>query len=244
MNGVRGRGVLKRRIDPKEANRAIKRLLNNPDDTAQVFAIIRALTGDSFERLFQRTLADPEGRRVLETRTDLVGVLEDRERLRSMPIGSLGRTYVEFVEREHISASGLVDASDQHIEESVFLDPRAKNLSDRLRDAHDIWHVVTGYGRDLLGEGSLLAFTCAQVRNPGVAFIVIAGLIKLYANGHKDAPRLFWQGFRRGLRARNMTAVDWEGWLERPLEEIRAELRVDAPPVYEPLFSEAAAALH
>ncbi|HYC54131.1 MAG TPA: Coq4 family protein [Candidatus Binatia bacterium] len=243
MAGTGNRGVIKRAINPKEAFAAIRRLFDNPDDTAQVFVIIRALTGDSFERLFQRTLADPEGRRVLETRDDLIRVLEDRERLHSMPIGSLGRTYVEFVEREHITASGLVDASDQHIEESVFLDPRAKKLSDRLRDAHDIWHVVTGYGRDLLGEGSLLAFTCAQIRNPGVAFIVLAGVGKLYANGHKDAPRLFWQGFRRGLKARNMTAADWEGLLERPLDEIRAELHIDAPPVYEPVFSEAAAAL-
>jgi ubiquinone biosynthesis protein COQ4 len=105
--------------------------------------------------------------------------------------------------------------------------------------------VIAGYGRDLLGEGSLLAFTCAQVRNPGVALIVVAGLLKLRSLGHKDTPRLFWQGFRRGLKAnRMMPAADWEELLQRPLSEVRRLLNVDEPPTYQPLFSQAAAALH
>ena len=35
-------------------------------------------------------------------------------------------------------------------------------MGERLRDIHDLFHVITGYGRDALGELCLLAFTNAQ----------------------------------------------------------------------------------
>ena len=40
---------------------------------------------------------------------------------------------------------------------------------------HDLWHVTTGYGRDALGELSLLAFTYAQEKNRGIGAIVLYG---------------------------------------------------------------------
>ena len=40
---------------------------------------------------------------------------------------------------------------------------------------HDLWHVTTGYGRDALGELSLLAFTYAQEKIEGIGAIVLYG---------------------------------------------------------------------
>lgn len=67
------RGVASRPLRPLNALRSMRTLLADPDDTAQVFHIIRALTGSSFERLYQRVLAHPTGRIVLEERRDLLG---------------------------------------------------------------------------------------------------------------------------------------------------------------------------
>ena len=47
-----------------------------------------------------------------------------------------------------------------------------------MRDQHDLWHTLTGYRGDLLGKTDMLAFTFAQVKHPGVGFLI---------RSHKDA---------------------------------------------------------
>ncbi len=236
------RGVTPRPIQPLVALRAMRDLLANPDDTALVFRIIRALSGNSFERLFQRVLADPTGGVVLNEKRDILPVLQNRERLRELPAGTLGREYARFLDNEGISAEGLVDASEEHVDDAVFLDERARCLSNRLRDTHDLWHVVTGYQRDLFGEHALLAFSYAQTRNPGIGFIVVMAAIRRWREGEKEVIPLAWEGYRRGRRAAFFVAADWEGMLEMALDEVREKLRVEDAPVYKPLFSAAAMA--
>lgn len=237
------RGVVPRPIQPMVALRAMRTLLANPDETALVFQIIRALSGQSFERLYQRILADQAGSIVLNERRNILPLLQDRERLRSLPAGTLGREYVCFLDNEGISADGLVEASADEEDDGYFLDERARVLSMRLRDIHDLWHVVTGYQRDLFGEGALLAFSYAQTRNPGIAFIVVMAALRRWREGHTDAVRLSWDAWRRGSRAKSLVAADWEGMLELPLSEVRRRLRVDEPAEYTPRFSAAAAAM-
>jgi ubiquinone biosynthesis protein COQ4 len=236
------RGVTPRPIQPLVALRAMRDLLANPDDTALVFRIIRALSGNSFERLYQRVLADPMGGVVLGETRNILPVLQDRERLRGLPAGTLGREYARFLDKEGISAEGLVDASEEHMDDAHFLDERARCLSNRLRDIHDLWHVVTGYQRDLFGEHALLAFSYAQTRNPGIGFIVVAAAIRRWREGNKEVIPLAWEGFRRGRRAAFFVAADWEGMLEMPLDDVRRLLRVEDAPVYTPLLSAAAMA--
>ena len=46
--------ALDTRLRPFEAIKAVRRLLNNPDDTSQVFIIFRAMRGRSAQRTFRR----------------------------------------------------------------------------------------------------------------------------------------------------------------------------------------------
>ncbi len=39
--------------------------------------------------------------------------------------------------------------------------------------SHDLWHVVTGYGRDQLGELALLAVYYRQISNPGFPMMIV-----------------------------------------------------------------------
>lgn len=237
------RGVLSRPVQPLAAMRAMRTLLANPDDTAQVFHIVRALSGDSFERLYQRTLADPSGARILGEHRDILPLLKDREALRALPEGTLGREYARFLDEEGLSADGLVEASEEDIDDNHFVDERARVLSRRLRDTHDLWHVAAGYQRDLFGEAALLGFTFAQGRNPGIGFIVAVAMLKHLKEGHPEALTLTWKGFLRGLRAESFICADWEALLSVPLAEVRRRLKVEDVPVYRPAFSAAALAV-
>ncbi len=53
------------RVQLIEAWRGIRALIDNPDDTSQIFRIIRALSGNSFERSFLRFEATPTGAQIL-----------------------------------------------------------------------------------------------------------------------------------------------------------------------------------
>jgi ubiquinone biosynthesis protein COQ4 len=210
---------------------ALQRLFDNPDDTQQVFVMIDALSGRSPQRMFRRFARDPNGAKLLSNRTNVLDKLADRQYLRSLPAGSLGRAYLEFVESEGITAEGLVDASRVR-DGSEDLDPDLEYLRQRMRDTHDLWHAVTGYKGDLIGEASLLAFSFAQTKNPAIGLIVSVAFLRGAEFGVR---RQILRGLARGVRARWLVAFDWEAALMRPLEDVRRELRVGPAPDYVPV---------
>lgn len=222
-----------RRNHPLVALRALAALSANPDDLPKVFTIIDSMPGRSPERMLARTKANESGRRLLATKPDLGKRLADREALRALPAGTLGRAYLELAEREGITPQGIVEASVVGGQRPDDLRDEMRFIGDRMRDTHDLWHVVTGYGADLLGEAALLAFSYAQTKSPGVGFIVLLALAKSDAVTRP----VVLEGYRRGRRADWLPAVEWESLLDRPLGEVRALLRVDDPPVYEPVTS-------
>jgi ubiquinone biosynthesis protein COQ4 len=221
------------RFRPLDALRALRALSRDPDDTGQVFKIVSALSGDTQGRMLRRLEKSETGRRLLAERRPLVAALSDRERLRALPEGSLGRAYLQFCEQAGITADGLVAASEQ----GDFSDRSAEELflAARMRDAHDLWHVVSGYQTDLIGESCVLAMTVVQAKNPGIALIVL--LAYLRPRGAQARARgLLRQAFVRAVRAAWLPGVDWEALLPRPLDEVRRELRLSDPPDYKPLW--------
>jgi ubiquinone biosynthesis protein COQ4 len=224
----------RKRVAPLKALRAIRALIRDPDDTPKVFEIIDALSGNAGERIFQRFRRTPNGERILHERRNLLARLDERESLKSLPPGTVGRIYADFAEREQITGQGLADASMSARRDD--LDPERRLFFDRLRDMHDLWHVVTGYGRDLVGEAALLAFSFAQTRNRGVGFIVAVAYLRASGDAAPARP-LMVEGFRRGRRAAWLPGEDWEAILEQPLEVARQKLGLGAPPAYVPVRS-------
>ena len=101
---------------------------------------------------------------------------------------------------------------------------------------HDLWHVVTGYGTDLIGELALIAFTNVQL--PSRAFRMLVTLGRFFNEFKLPGTRaLVGDAERRAREAVWLPAQDWEALLERPLDEIRETLRVGPPPSYTKLPS-------
>jgi ubiquinone biosynthesis protein COQ4 len=211
---------------PIVAVRAIRELFANPDDTQQVFEIIQALQGPSLVRIRARLQKTEQGRRLLAERPDLVPLLRDRDGLRALPEGSLGRAYLAFVEREGISVDGLVSASTTSRQGDEGAELRW--IRDWLRDTHDLWHAVLGYRGDLVGEAALLAFSHHETRNLGVGMIATVAWFKLgrVTGREVGARRVIAGGRRRAKQAAWFVGVPWHDWLVRPVEDIRRELGV------------------
>jgi len=213
-------------LHPFEAVRAVRRLLANPEDTSQVFAIFRALRGKSGLNAFRRFAASPTGAQVIGEKRRLLDTLSDRARLAALPAESFGRRYFEFMETEQLTAEGLVEASQSWESDPVPAD--VELFRERMRDAHDLTHVLTGYGRDPLGEVCLLAFMYAHTRNRGAALIVLMSLMRMPRAGR----RAVFEAWRNGKEARWLQDQDYEALLPRPLDAVRRELNIAEPDLY------------
>lgn len=220
------------RLQPMRALRALNQLRDNPDDTAQVFTIIEALSGRAPLRVLARFRKDEAGRALLRDRPNVLSYLSDRAMLESLPRDSLGRAYLAFLDREGITAEGLVGASVEGRRVVIDRESDFSYMRDRMRDTHDLWHTVTGYQGDVIGETALLGFNVAQLRNPGVATIVLAGLANLRS---VDTTKVVVRAFRDGLRAAWLPPLHWEVMLPLPLAQVRATLRIPPVPAYTPL---------
>jgi len=216
--------VAQPRVQPRRALRAIRSLMQDPERTDQVFEIIDALAGDAGQRGLARLRKEPIGKRLLAEKHAIIHTLRDRDYLRSLPADSLGHAYLAFMEREDLSADGLVDASaGQPVNE----DPDQRFYGSQLRDMHDLWHIVTGYGRDSFGELCVLAFTYAQTRNRGIGTIVLFGVRNASrVIGWRAAWRGVAEGYRRGRAAAWLPAQDWRALLALPLDAVRQALNV------------------
>ena len=215
-----------------KALRALRRLLSDKEDTGQVFEIMRALNAGTEERNYKRLLQTVSGGRIAYDRVEMAPKLMDDAWLDSFAPGTVGAAYRNFVRSEHLSAEGLAEISRQRATYVDFPHPHAW-LGRRTRDVHDIWHVLTGYHRDGLGEACLVAFSYAQTGGLGWALIALGAIFR--ARAYKDQPRVaaIRQGYRRGKAAAWLLGEDYVQLMREPLEVARRRLNLTPPTVYD-----------
>lgn len=217
-----------------EAFRAMRKLLSDPKDTVQVFRVMKALNGGTSQRNYRRLLGTPEGGRIAYKREELVTKLTDREWLSQFAPGTVGAAYRAFLERTGFSADGLEAVSMEVEDDREEQHPYAW-MGRRERDLHDIWHTLTGYrADDPLGELCLVAFSYAQSKGLGWAFIALSGSLKSLREPHSGAVlRAVWEGYRHGRDVQWLHKEDVNALFAEPLEDARKQLNIPRPVAYE-----------
>lgn len=211
--------------------RALRSLIREQQDTDQVFIIMKALGGNSHDKQFKRFLKSNIGQRVLAERTNILDKLEDRTYLASLPDESLGREYLAFIKDEKLSADALIKASE--IGRSDIQSQDLIFYFDRSRDVHDLWHVLTGYGRDGFGEACVVAYSYAQTKSLGFAAIALMGGYEF----KKAMPKnpiwgAIWQAYRNGRKSNWLMGEAYEELLPMNLDEVRQKLNIHTPDKY------------
>lgn len=218
---------------PMRAVRNFRMLMKDKEDTAAVFRIFESLPSKDFLPRIAGLALSEQGETLRQTEPRLPEILDDHAELRRTPKGSLAHAYCDFMEAEGLTAAGLVAEAERSGR------PRFPDLVEwylsRSRDTHDLFHVLTGYGRDALGEASVLLFTHGQNPSQGHLLIGYAGAanIKKMAKGTK-APVFgaVREAHRIGKGAPPLIAQPIRELLERPLEDVRAALRIPSPVNY------------
>ncbi|WP_373472480.1 Coq4 family protein [Sphingorhabdus lacus] len=219
---------------PLKALHHFRKLIADKEDTEHVFHIIAALRGSKFRKIASTFWHSEKGQRILASNQRLIDVLDDHDSIKKLPAGTVGRAYVDFMEREGLSAAGLEAEYAKFTDAGVRYEDGIDRYGDRLRDTHDMLHVLTGYGRDALGEQCVLAFTYAQNRNLGVGFIAYAGGFELKRRVARSAPimKAVHEGYHIGNAAKNIVHEDIVELLKEPLADARKRLGISEPVAY------------
>ena len=222
------------RFRPFKALGHFRKLLKDKEDTEQVFHIFECLPRKSFLPEAKAFIESPHGQRLMASEPFLPTILDDHETLKRLPAGTVGRAYVDFREREGLSAAGLVAEAEKMRGDKPRYDDQVEWYANRLRDTHDLLHVLTGYGRDALGEQCVLGFTYGQNRNLGNLFISYLGGLELRRKIKVGAPVLkaIREGQRNGTAAANLVDESIVDLLAEPIEEARKRLNIGQPSLY------------
>jgi ubiquinone biosynthesis protein COQ4 len=204
-----------------------RKVLNNLEDTEQVLAFLGVInSGQSSKDRVARFFADPEGEVLYAEHRAIDSRTVDLDKLAALPEGTLGHAYAKFL-RSHGITPEIFDGAPRGIS-----NPRRSYVVQRLRQTHDLWHVVTGCETDPAGEVALQAFTYSQIRAPGSAFIAVFGALRGMRERRdigivRDVVTLY----RTGRRAGRLPTFAWEDHWATPLAEVRAMLGLPIKPV-------------
>ena len=152
----------------------------------------------------------------------------DLDQLLQLPPGSLGHAYASYLHE-----SGF----EVDFYRVLAVEDDASYFLLRMRQTHDIWHLVAGFHTDVPGELGLKAFELAQTRRPLSAVLLSGGVLSAVFKAPETIGPLLEQiaiGYRLGATAEPFLAQRWENHWERSLEDWRALLNCQPVSHYQP----------
>ena len=147
----------------------------------------------------------------------------DFDYLENLPEGSLGSCYAMELKSQGVDPNALFDRAPIRTERDFIV--------HRIKETHDIVHVLTGFGVDEIGELGLQAFQLAQTRSPLALLLIFGVILKMlqdddeFFDFHKLMHALS-RGFEAGTTAHCVASYRLEDAWERPLREWRVELNL------------------
>lgn len=202
------------------AARALGKLLRDPYDTEQVFVLSTNINVGSIRRHLPRFFASADGARLFREDRCIDTQHVDLDALAALPDGTLGREYVRFLRDRGLTPDIFQAPANVH-------DPRAAYVLKRIRQTHDLWHLVTGHATNPAGEVALQAFTFGQLGAPSSLLIALAGTAR-GVRDHRALPREVLAAYRAGCRAAPLVAFLWEDHWATPLSTLRPLLNIIA----------------
>lgn len=220
------------KYQPLVALRHFRELLKDKENTAEVFKIYEALPNNQFMPRVRELTLSAHGEALRDSEPFLPPILDDHESLRRLPRGSVAHAYCDFMESEGLSAAGLVEESER-AGRPTYPD-LVQWFGFRQRDTHDLMHVLTGYGRDALGEQCVLLFTHGQSPSQGHLLLGYAGSLHIKSLVKSQAPvmKAIREAHWTGKACPPIVSLSIRELLAKDLAEARRELSIPEPHWY------------
>ena len=210
---------LKERLQSLKMVASLATFLKNPGSLDSVFAVANSVKDSPLaEQMKRHLLMHPQFSALVKEgwRPKAIDLTE----LQKLPDGTLGRCYADQLISQGITPDALIDPSP--------VSNDADYITHRLRETHDIIHVLTGFGIDGDSELGLQGFNLAQTRSPLAVMLIFGGMLAALQDDEPLAPmlRAMARGFQLGLDADLVIAHKLEEGWDRPLQDWRQELKL------------------
>jgi ubiquinone biosynthesis protein COQ4 len=202
-------------------------LIKDPEQTDSVFDIEDGIRHTKAVQLsVEYAKSKPGVAQIFEER--YLAPSPDIDALLKLPSESLGYAYASYITESHFDPNFY---RKEEVEDDI------SYMFMRMRQTHDIWHIVAGFGTSVNGEMGIKSFEIAQIHRPLAAMLVAGALLRTLFKCPEHLDSLLNQialGYRAGAKAKPFLAQKWEEHWEKPLAEWRSELNVDPVQVYVP----------
>ena len=226
-----------------KAWKAFRGLVGDRNDTRYVFEFFENVNGRSYETYYDEFLSSDYGREIVHDFRSVGRFLSDRKTLESYGPGTFAAAYLKHMDANGFTAEGVFEASLAQAPE------RMKYLQDNFPDlyainymgsvTHDMYHVLSGYGADPLGEALLLVYSAQMSSSRGANWLGrLAGLQIRSEIPAWPVGRMMDEAVRNARNAVKFHTVDLTSYMHLPIDEARAELKVDRAALYEKTLAE------
>ncbi|CAH1756562.1 6646_t:CDS:2 [Entrophospora sp. SA101] len=192
------------------------------DPTRQdMIAILGETTSSIFlSQLRDKMLHDTTGRRILRSRPTVNTNVIDLNYLRSLPDGSFGREYLNFLEKENVTPDSR--AKVKYIE-----DDELAYVMQRYRESHDFYHTLTNLPTSVEGELALKWFELAQTNLPMTLLSSLVGPMRLNSTERNNLYNKYvpW-AIQCGSQSKLLLNVYFEECWLKNIDELRSELGI------------------
>lgn len=221
-------------LRPLKVWQHFRKLVADKEDTEQVFHIIEATKGKKSHQQAWDFIGSDKGRAFMQCEVDIPAMLDDHDRWADCGPNSVAQHYIRFMKREGLTAAGLVAESHKWQPPEDRFQDQTEWYFERLRDTHDLFHVLTTYGRDALGEACLLGFSYEQNPNLGIKFIAYAGANEIRKSTGTKAPlfKAVSEGRDLGRAAQKIAHEDVEALMREDIDAARRRLNIGEPLIY------------
>ena len=207
----------------RRALRALARVMINPEETDQVLVFSNLANAGQREERLHLFYDDPRGQKLYAERRTIDSQSIDLDALAALPDGTLGHAYATFM-KAHGLTPDVFDGRPDGVR-----DDRAAYLIARMRQTHDLWHVVTNAETDPAGEVALQAFMYAQVHAPSSAILALLGTLRSLRYT-RDVVRDARELYRLGKHAEPLVLFPWEDHWATPIADVRRMLKLPVNP--------------
>ena len=194
--------------------RALKVLRRDPTNPVYGPLLYACMDSTAYASLARAWRSSPGGARLLAQRPTLQGRELDLEALARLPAGTLGHEFTRYFRENGIEPFVTEFAVVSEID----------YMTKRSRETHDLFHLITGYRTDRMGELELQAFTLGNLRFPSAALVLaFAAPLLIKRHGVKEVRPHFARlraAYHRGARSRELLSVAYEELWYRPVAEL------------------------
>ena len=210
---------LNQRIQSLRMLAGLGKFLQHPDDLQSVYAVAASVQGSPMAaQMMRHMLSQPGIAAMIQQQWRPAPI--DLDALEQLPSGSLGHCYASQLKSQGITPQTLIDPTPITSDKEFIV--------HRLKETHDIVHVLTGFGVDGVGEIGLQAFNLAQNRSPLAVLLIFGGMLQTLQEDEplEELLHAISRGFEMGLKAECVVGYRLEDAWQRPLNEWRMELNL------------------